>query len=155
MYPLPRVIYAMASDGLIFKWMGKVNSRFHTPMMGTFSAGLLTGKHSNLFFLIHLLREGWRMLKNVSIYRRSSRCNFWTESISQHDEHWNPSSLFHRSSLCPYSSVSHYLNSKTIFYFSSKKILLFLLNYSFLLENFSIYFCFFYFFIYVYGWNFQ
>lgn len=48
MYPLPRVIYAMASDGLIFKWMGKVNSRFHTPMMGTFSAGLLTGKNRKI-----------------------------------------------------------------------------------------------------------
>lgn len=43
MFPLPRIIYAMASDGLIFEWMGKVNSRFHTPLMGTFSAGILTG----------------------------------------------------------------------------------------------------------------
>ncbi|KMQ87352.1 low affinity cationic amino acid transporter 2 [Lasius niger] len=42
MFPLPRVIYAMASDGLIFKWMGKVSSRFQTPFMGTLSAGLLT-----------------------------------------------------------------------------------------------------------------
>lgn len=43
MFPLPRVIYAMASDGLIFEWMGKISSRFHTPLMGTFSAGILTG----------------------------------------------------------------------------------------------------------------
>lgn len=44
MFPLPRVIYAMASDGLIFKWMGRVSLRFHTPMYGTLSAGFLTGK---------------------------------------------------------------------------------------------------------------
>ncbi|XP_051163904.1 cationic amino acid transporter 2-like isoform X2 [Leptopilina boulardi] len=55
MYPLPRVIYAMASDGLIFKWMGKVNSRFHTPMMGTFSAGLLTGTLAAIFELHQLV----------------------------------------------------------------------------------------------------
>lgn len=50
MFPLPRIIYAMASDGLIFEWMGKVSSRFHTPLMGTFSAGILTGLY--FFFLL-------------------------------------------------------------------------------------------------------
>ncbi|XP_011647946.1 high affinity cationic amino acid transporter 1-like [Pogonomyrmex barbatus] len=43
MFPLPRIIYAMASDGLVFKWMGNISSRFQTPIMGTLSAGLLTG----------------------------------------------------------------------------------------------------------------
>lgn len=55
MFPLPRVIYAMASDGLIFKWMGKVSSRFHTPLMGTFSAGLLTGVLAAIFELSQLV----------------------------------------------------------------------------------------------------
>ncbi|XP_043271039.1 cationic amino acid transporter 2-like isoform X1 [Venturia canescens] len=54
MYPLPRVIYAMASDGLIFKWMGKVNSRFHTPLVGTLSAGVLTGILAAVFDLKQL-----------------------------------------------------------------------------------------------------
>lgn len=35
MFPLPRIVYAMSSDGLIFKWMGEVSDRFHTPMYGT------------------------------------------------------------------------------------------------------------------------
>lgn len=56
MYPLPRVIYAMASDGLIFKWMGKVSSRFHTPFMGTLSAGLLTGMKFILKFSLLLTK---------------------------------------------------------------------------------------------------
>ncbi|XP_011860141.1 PREDICTED: high affinity cationic amino acid transporter 1 isoform X3 [Vollenhovia emeryi] len=51
MFPLPRVIYAMASDGLIFRWMGNINSRFHTPIMGTLSAGLLTGVLATIFEL--------------------------------------------------------------------------------------------------------
>ncbi|XP_033342702.1 cationic amino acid transporter 2 isoform X1 [Megalopta genalis] len=55
MFPLPRVIYAMASDGLIFGWMGKVSSRFQTPLMGTFSAGLLTGVLAAIFELTQLV----------------------------------------------------------------------------------------------------
>lgn len=55
MFPLPRVIYAMASDGLIFKWMGKVSSRFQTPLMGTLSAGLLTGILAAVFELTQLV----------------------------------------------------------------------------------------------------
>ncbi|KAJ8675652.1 hypothetical protein QAD02_011438 [Eretmocerus hayati] len=55
MFPLPRIIYAMASDGLIFKWMGKVSSRFHTPLMGTLSAGLLTGVLAAIFELSQLI----------------------------------------------------------------------------------------------------
>ncbi|XP_031835554.2 cationic amino acid transporter 2 isoform X2 [Nomia melanderi] len=55
MFPLPRVIYAMASDGLIFEWMGRISSRFHTPLMGTFSAGLLTGVLAAIFELTQLV----------------------------------------------------------------------------------------------------
>nr|XP_012147327.1 PREDICTED: cationic amino acid transporter 3-like isoform X1 [Megachile rotundata] len=55
MFPLPRVIYAMASDGLIFEWMGKINSRFHTPIMGTFSAGVLTAVLAAIFELKQLV----------------------------------------------------------------------------------------------------
>lgn len=43
MFPLPRVIYAMSSDGLIFEFLGRINPRFKTPMFGTLIAGLLTG----------------------------------------------------------------------------------------------------------------
>lgn len=35
MFPLPRVVYAMSNDGLLFKWMGQVSERFRTPMYGT------------------------------------------------------------------------------------------------------------------------
>ncbi|XP_017777348.1 PREDICTED: high affinity cationic amino acid transporter 1-like [Nicrophorus vespilloides] len=49
MFPLPRIIYAMASDGLIFKFLGKVSERFSTPVTGTLLAGLLTGTMAALF----------------------------------------------------------------------------------------------------------
>ncbi|KAG8034768.1 hypothetical protein G9C98_007844 [Cotesia typhae] len=54
LFPLPRIIYAMASDGLLYKWLGHINTRFHTPMTGTLIAGLFTGILSALFDLKHL-----------------------------------------------------------------------------------------------------
>lgn len=44
MFPLPRIIYAMANDGLVFKFLGRVSSKFQTPVVGTLLAGTLTGK---------------------------------------------------------------------------------------------------------------
>nr|CAD7455429.1 unnamed protein product [Timema tahoe] len=43
LFPLPRVIYAMSSDGLVFRSLGNVHPRFQTPVVGTILAGLLTG----------------------------------------------------------------------------------------------------------------
>lgn len=55
MFPLPRVIYAMSSDGLIFEFMGRINKRFKTPMYGTLLAGLLTGLLAAIFNLTQLV----------------------------------------------------------------------------------------------------
>ncbi|XP_061711076.1 cationic amino acid transporter 2-like [Cydia pomonella] len=54
LFPLPRIIYAMASDGLLYKWLGNVNERFQTPMVGTLLAGLLTGTIAAFFDVNHL-----------------------------------------------------------------------------------------------------
>ncbi|KAL3269775.1 hypothetical protein HHI36_008835 [Cryptolaemus montrouzieri] len=55
MFPLPRILYAMASDGLIFKCMGHVNERFKTPVIGTLFAGLFTGLMAAIFNLDSLV----------------------------------------------------------------------------------------------------
>lgn len=47
MYPLPRVIYAMANDGLIFKFLGEVHPKYKTPLVGTLLAGVITGMSEN------------------------------------------------------------------------------------------------------------
>jgi cationic amino acid transporter 2 len=52
---LPRIIYAMASDSLIFRFLGRVSSRFKTPVVGTLLAGLLTGLMAALFDLKQLV----------------------------------------------------------------------------------------------------
>ena len=46
MFPLPRVLYAIASDGLIFKFLAKINLKFKTPLIATFLSGLFAGKRA-------------------------------------------------------------------------------------------------------------
>jgi amino acid transporter len=42
LFPIPRIIYAMASDRLIFSFLGKVNERTGTPIIACVVSGLLT-----------------------------------------------------------------------------------------------------------------
>ena len=55
MFPLPRVIYAMAHDGLLFEIVGRISPRFRTPMVGTLLAGFLTGGLAAIFNLDQLV----------------------------------------------------------------------------------------------------
>uniref|UniRef100_A0A336MQ49 CSON005275 protein n=1 Tax=Culicoides sonorensis TaxID=179676 RepID=A0A336MQ49_CULSO len=55
MFPLPRVIYAMAKDGLLFEIMGAVHPKFNTPFAGTLIAGTLTGILAAIFDLSQLV----------------------------------------------------------------------------------------------------
>jgi amino acid transporter len=43
MFPMPRVIYAMASDGVLFKFLAQVHPRFQTPLIATLIAGTFGG----------------------------------------------------------------------------------------------------------------
>ncbi|XP_007432371.1 high affinity cationic amino acid transporter 1 [Python bivittatus] len=39
MFPMPRVIYAMAEDGLLFRFLARVNEKTKTPMLATITSG--------------------------------------------------------------------------------------------------------------------
>lgn len=55
MYPLPRVIFAMAADGLVFKFMGKIHKRHKTPFLGTLLTGFITSLIAMFFDLTQLI----------------------------------------------------------------------------------------------------
>ncbi|KAL8622687.1 hypothetical protein ACOMHN_009321 [Nucella lapillus] len=55
MFPLPRILYAMGSDGLLFRSLGRVSDRFHTPLLGTVVSGLFAGVMATLFDLESLV----------------------------------------------------------------------------------------------------
>uniref|UniRef100_T1PKW4 Amino acid permease n=1 Tax=Musca domestica TaxID=7370 RepID=T1PKW4_MUSDO len=55
MFPLPRVLYAMGNDGIIFKRLSKVNNYTKTPLLATIISGILASVMALLFNLDQLI----------------------------------------------------------------------------------------------------
>uniref|UniRef100_A0A8C9QJ70 Solute carrier family 7 member 1 n=1 Tax=Spermophilus dauricus TaxID=99837 RepID=A0A8C9QJ70_SPEDA len=55
MFPMPRVIYAMAEDGLLFKFLAKINDRTKTPIVATLTSGAIAAVMAFLFDLKDLV----------------------------------------------------------------------------------------------------
>ncbi|KAK4875441.1 hypothetical protein RN001_011863 [Aquatica leii] len=87
MFPLPRILYAMASDGVIFKFLGNVNARFQTPLTGTLLAGLLTGLMAALFDLKHLVNM--MSIGTLLAYTIVAACVLVLRYSVDEDRHYN------------------------------------------------------------------
>ena len=55
MFPLPRVLYAMSTDGIIFKKFKKIHPKFQTPALATVLSGLLAATMAMIFDLNQLI----------------------------------------------------------------------------------------------------
>lgn len=47
MFPTPRVLWAMAYDGLLFKYMAEINPKTKTPLPATVTSGLMAGENGS------------------------------------------------------------------------------------------------------------
>lgn len=55
MFPLPRVLYSMSSDGILFQFLKRINPKTQTPLVATFLSGLFAGSMSLVFNLHQLI----------------------------------------------------------------------------------------------------
>ncbi|XP_036278625.1 cationic amino acid transporter 3-like [Pipistrellus kuhlii] len=55
MFPVPRVILAMAEDGLLFRALARIHPRTHTPIVATVVSGIFTALMAFLFELNNLV----------------------------------------------------------------------------------------------------
>jgi amino acid transporter len=54
-FPLPRVLYAMANDGIIYKFMKRVHPKTQTPLIATILSGFLAAIMATIFDLHQLI----------------------------------------------------------------------------------------------------
>ncbi|XP_037807745.1 cationic amino acid transporter 2 isoform X2 [Lucilia sericata] len=55
LFPLPRVMYSMAQDGLMFRVFAQIHPRFRVPVIGSIVAAMLTALIAGLFDLAQLV----------------------------------------------------------------------------------------------------
>ncbi|KAL7733047.1 hypothetical protein ACLKA6_002849 [Drosophila palustris] len=55
LFPLPRVMYSMAQDGLLFRFLGKISPRYQVPVTGSIVAAVFTALIAGLFDLAQLV----------------------------------------------------------------------------------------------------
>ena len=46
MFPMPRVVYAMASDGLLYRFLAYISPKYKTPIVATLVTGAIAGQSS-------------------------------------------------------------------------------------------------------------
>jgi Amino acid transporters len=55
MFPLPRILYAMANDGLLFRFLASIHPQTKTPLLATLLSGLLAGNSFHTVMMISIL----------------------------------------------------------------------------------------------------
>lgn len=65
MFPLPRVLYAMAHDGLLFDWLRIIHPGSQTPVLATLASGVFAGRRTVDTLLLDYKKCGVYSLKLI------------------------------------------------------------------------------------------
>jgi len=82
--PLPRVLYAIAADGLIFRFISWIHPRLQTPIVATILGGIASGRKD--------IRQ--RTVKYSFFVSSTDGINVWYKEISWNDVNWNITCIF-------------------------------------------------------------
>ncbi|GAB1303009.1 Cationic amino acid transporter 3 [Apodemus speciosus] len=96
MFPMPRVIYSMAEDGLLFRVLAKVHSVTHTPIVATLVSGVIAGYQPD------------QEMKNVE-----------EEVELQEEETLEAEKLTVQALFCPVNSIPTLLSGRIVYVCSS------------------------------------
>lgn len=55
MFPLPRILYAMSCDGLLYRIFSDIHPKYQTPLLATLLSGLLAGKYYIIVTIIIII----------------------------------------------------------------------------------------------------
>lgn len=68
MYMVPRVFYAMATDGLIFKIFGSIHPKTKTPQIATIFSGIVSGKTNVYYFVFDFLNGNIKIIPYLKYF---------------------------------------------------------------------------------------
>ena len=77
MFPMPRVVYCMATDGLVFEFFSYLIPSLQTPSL----AALATGSLASIFILIFDLNQLIEMMSITSLHNNHLKRNQWAVSF--------------------------------------------------------------------------
>ncbi|XP_065215220.1 cationic amino acid transporter 2-like isoform X1 [Planococcus citri] len=137
-FPISRIIYSMADDGLLFKIFNKISKRFGTPVAGTMCTGVLTGLTAALLDVEHLIN-----LNAIGIllaYTFVSACVIilrYSMDISQTDEERQPLTKLSNGELGIHRNNKSYVSEKLIYKYTNNLVTLCILAFCILSVLFS------------------
>lgn len=82
-FPVPRVVYSMAEDGLLFRKLAQVHPRTQTPVLATVLCGLIAGRTTGLANFISLAMPASQCLPGFTpVLLFLSLQHLWLSSLS-------------------------------------------------------------------------